>query len=173
MYFRKKAFTLIWTLIAVILYSILFGIIAYLYKMSTDYQRLSKNYTKWQMIRQYIENSDNLLCYKWWKNKVLTDEEKNFCDSLENNSNIKFFITTLTNIRDKKFYKTIWIVDDNWKEYLWLSLNDTNLTYTKNITNMVENYKTLEWKYFINMSIKLKWLPLRINLFLIDKNFLN
>ncbi len=169
---RVKAFTLIDTIIATIGYSILILWVLTLYNMYTNYKIAGKYRNKDIYIKQFIENSDKLVCYKWRQNKTDTDSEKNICDNFENNPSIKFFVTTLINLRDRKFYKTLFIKKDWNTNYLGLT-TDTTTDINKRISNIIQKYRVFTGENgFLNLSLRQKWSPFNLNLILIDSNFL-
>ena len=169
---KLKAFTLIETLIASIWYAILILWVLSLYNMYTNYKIAWKYWNKDIYIKQFVENNDKLVCYKWRQNKTNTDIETTNCNDFENNSNIKFFITTMINLRNIKLYKTLFIKKVWNTNYLGLT-TDTNTTVAKKLSNTIQKYRVFTGEgWFINISIKQKWSPFNLNLITTDESFL-
>jgi len=169
---KLKGFTLIEVLIAVIWYAILLLWVMQIYTLYTNYKISAKYWNKDLYIKNFVEDSDKLMCYKWWANKTNTESEKTYCNSFENNPNIKFFVSTLINIRDIKIKKTLFI-KKSWDEnYLWLTTN-TDTTIDERISNTIQKYRIFTWNNgFLNISIKQKWSPLNLNLIIISNDLL-
>jgi len=55
------------------------------------------------------------VCFKDWKNPTNVKWENELCDKFNNTSQISNYLITLTNVREKKFYKTLYIWEENLK----------------------------------------------------------